>query len=180
MGYDQTIDEVMEAERERVARLVETAMRHLATAIRAGDIAPPRRKRTVAKTDTPKPAVKDSGITADEAACVDRVWGLYPPRPEPYPFVPVRNALLALLREGVPARTLIESAVRYAQDVQRRQVEPQYVMGMLRFYRDGLWKGFANGPMVYGRSREEWARSGQDVLEFDRLAGEIMAKETMA
>jgi hypothetical protein len=24
-------------------------------------------------------------------------------------------------------------------------------------------------PMVHGRTREEWARSGQDVLEFDRL-----------
>jgi hypothetical protein len=179
MGYDQTPEDIIEAERERVACLVETAMRHLAAAIRAGDVAPPRRKRTVTRTDTPTP-VKDSGITADEAACVDRVWGLYPPRPEPYPFVPVRNAILQLLREGVPARTLIEAAMRYSQDVQRRQVEPQYVMGMVRFYRDGLWKGFANGPMVFGRSREEWARSGQDVLEFDRLAGEIVAKETMA
>jgi hypothetical protein len=167
------------AERERVAGLVEAAMRSLAAAIRAGDPAPPRRRRTVSAGSVSTP-IKDAPITADEAACVERVWGLYPPRPEPYPFVPVRNAILTLLRDGVPARTLIDAAVRYAQDVQRRQVEPQYVMGMVRFYRDGLWQGFANGPLVFGRSREEWARSGQDVLEFDRLAGEILAKETMA
>jgi hypothetical protein len=175
---DEQTQEILDAERERVACLVETAMRHLAAAIRAGDAAPPRRKRTVVRAEPPAP--KEASITPEEAACVDRAWGVYPSRPEPYPFVPVRNALLALLREGVPARTLIDAAVRYAQHVQRRQVEAQYVVGMLRFYRDGLWKTFTDGPLVYGRSREEWARSGQDVLEFDRLAGEIMAKETMA
>jgi len=162
-------------ERERVACLVEAAMRSLAAAIRAGDPAPPRRKRTVAAVAEKKP----TAITAEEAACVEHIWGLYPRRPEPYPFVAVRNAILALLRDGVPTRTLIEAAMRYAQDVQRREVAVQYICGLLRFYRDGLWKGYASGPLVYGRSREEWARSGQDVLEFDRLAGEIMAKETM-
>jgi hypothetical protein len=172
---DDAVLSPITGERERVACLVEAAMRSLAAAIRAGDPAPPRRKRTVAATVDKKPAA----ITPDEAACVDRIWGLYPRRPEPYPFVGVRNAILTLLREGVSARTLMDAAVRYGHDVQRRQVEPQYICGMVRFFRDGLWKGYAHGPMVFGRSREEWARSGQDVLEFDRLASEIAAKETM-
>lgn len=42
----------------------------------------------------------------------------------------------------------------------------QYVLGAVRFYRDGVWQQYA-APRVEGRTREEWARSGQDVAVFD-------------
>lgn len=171
---EETTDPIA-IERERVAGLVESAMRSLARAIREGDPAPPRRTRTrTAKPQTAQPAsapTPSPSITPESAACMDTLWEIYPPRPEPYPYVAVRAAVNTLLREGVPPRTLVDAVVMYRQDVERRQVEPQYIAGMLRFFRDGLWKAFATkGPLVFGRSREEWKRSGQDVLEFDRLA----------
>lgn len=169
-------------ERERIACLVEAAMKSLAKAIREGDAAPPRRKRkrTEAAPAAALPRRVDSASPV-EMATVTTIWGLYPSRPEPQPYVVVRNVLLELLQSGVPAEALIRATSRYAQRCKREETEAKYITGMVRFFRDGLWKQYADSaPLVYGRTRDEWARSGQDVLEFDRLAGEITAKEVMA
>ena len=174
------MDTTIEAERERVALLVESAMRSLAKAIRNGDTVAPRRKRKPSDTATaPKPKVNSASPM--ELATVNTIWGLYPKRPEPYPWVAVRNILLELLQAGHTEQALVTATTRYAQDVVRQNIEPRYVTGIVRFFRDGLWQQYADAtPRVFGRSREEWARSGQDVLEFDRLAGEVLAKETMS
>jgi hypothetical protein len=173
-----TPDEV-QAERERVARLVESAMRSLATAIRNGDPAPPKRT-----TKTTKPVARPTGvgatITPAEQQVVDQVLGLFPHRPEPTPYVAARAVLVAHLRAGVPGADLVDAAARYARSVQRAGTEPQYVRSLVTFYRDGIWEGFRDIVTVFGRTRDEWRQSGQDVAEFDRMAGEITAKEAMA
>lgn len=175
------LSDPVQAERERVACLVEAAMRSLAKAIRDGDAAPPRRKRKRTEPSPATPPRRTQGASAAELAAVNRIWGLYPPRPEPAPFVAVRNVLLELLHSGSTEQMLTTAVTRYAHECQRQGTDPRYIVGMLRFFRDGLWKQYLDAtPRVYGRSREEWARSGQDVLEFDRLAGEILAKETMS
>jgi hypothetical protein len=177
---ETSVEDAVAAERERVALLVESAMRSLAKAIRNGDTVAPRRKRKQPEaTETPRPKV--TSASPMELAIINRIWGLYPRRPEPYPFVAVRTILLELLQGGHTEEALVTATMRYAQDVQRQQIDPKYITGMVRFFRDGLWQQYADAsPRVFGRSREEWARSGQDVLEFDRLAGEIRAKETMS
>jgi hypothetical protein len=174
------MDTTVEAERERIALLVESAMRSLAKAIRNGDTVAPRRRRKQPETpEAPKPKVNSASPVELEA--VNRVWGLYPKRPEPYPWIAVRNILLELLQAGHTEQALVTATTRYAQDVVRQNIEPRYVTGIVRFFRDGLWQQYADAtPRVFGRSREEWARSGQDVLEFDRLAGEVTAKEMMS
>lgn len=171
-------DEQVQAERERVARLVESAMRSLATAIRNGDPAPPRRT-----TKTTKPSAKPSGvgatITPAEQQVVDQVLGVFPHRPEPTPYVAARAVIVAQLRAGVSGRDLVNAAARYAKSVQRAGTEPQYVRSLVTFFRDGVWESFRDIVTVYGRTRDEWRQSGLDMAEFDRLASEIAAKEAM-
>lgn len=176
---DESMDESMDliaAERERVARLVESAMRTLATAIRNGDAGPPKRTKT---TKAPKPKA-DDGPTADELDVVRAVLTQYPARPEPVPYVPVRNAVIALLRDGHDGATLVKAALRYHSTVQRAQTEPGFVIGAVRFFAQGVWEAYRDVVTVYGRTRDEWRRSGQDVAEFDRMAAEIAAKEAMS
>jgi hypothetical protein len=42
---------------------------------------------------------------------------------------------------------------------------------MPRFFADDFWRAY-DVVLVQGRTREEWARSGQDVSKFDRLLAE--------
>lgn len=67
---------------------------------------------------------------------------------------------------------LIDAAAIYAQECLKKQTDPRYVRTVSRFYSDGAWEHYVAEVRVHGRTREEWARSGQDVLEFDRLAEE--------
>lgn len=120
--------------------------------------------------ESPKRSKERLSITNTITAELSEMWNLYPPRPEPYSWVAVRKAVVDTMEsEGVTAQTLLNAVRRYAQHCQATSVESRYVKGMIGFFRDGYWKAFAV-PTVHGRTREEWARSGQDVSEFDRLA----------
>lgn len=103
-------------------------------------------------------------------AVVGDIFDVYPERDTPHPFVPTRTEVLILLKRGLDADTLIRAARNFRTYCEREQTEPKYIIGPVRFYRDGLWERY-KAVTVEGRTREEWARSGQDVAEFDRLAG---------
>ena len=109
----------------------------------------------------------------ERIAIANRIVGsiheLYPERDIPNPHVPTRTAVMDLLRDGVSADRLLRAARNYRTHCERERIEPKYRIGSTRFYRDGIWQQYAM-VTVYGRTREEWARSGQDVMEFDRLA----------
>jgi isocitrate dehydrogenase kinase/phosphatase len=65
---------------------------------------------------------------------------------------------------------LYRAAQRYAESVLRERTEPKFVKSLHGFFSDDYWRAY-DVALVEGRTREEWARSGQDVAEFDRLAG---------
>ncbi len=119
----------------------------------------------------PKRTTPSNAISAEELEVVDALWKTYPKRPEPPPFVPVRKAVVELLRSGVAPSRLLRAAERYAAHCSLNHTEPMYVKSLLRFLTDGAWEVY-DVKTVHGRTREEWARSGQDVLEFDRLLKE--------
>lgn len=102
---------------------------------------------------------------------MDAIWQVYPPRPVPYPFVGARRAVAEACLRGGSLMRLVQAARRYAATVQREQTDPQYVKGIIAFYRDDTWEHFTEAT-VHGRTREEWARSGQDVAQFDRYLEE--------
>jgi len=103
---------------------------------------------------------------------VGDIHALYPARDVPHPHVPVRSAILDLLKDGAEPMDLLRAARNYAAYCEKEGTPPKYRIGSTRFYRDGIWQQF-NVVTVHGRTREEWARSGQDVAEFDRLAGTV-------
>lgn len=105
----------------------------------------------------------------DFMSAMDRIWSVYPARPEPYPFVAFRKAVAEQAQTGVRLSELVHAAERYRSVVEREQTEPRYVRSPVRFYGEEIWRQYVVRT-VHGRTREEWARSGQDVLEFDRLA----------
>ncbi len=101
---------------------------------------------------------------------VGDIHSLYPERDMPHPHVPTRAAVMDLLKNGANPDDLLRAARNYATFCEKEETPPKYRIGSTRFYRDGIWHRY-NIPTVYGRTREEWARSGQDVAEFDRIAG---------
>ena len=100
---------------------------------------------------------------------VTAVMAAYPTREIPDPFVPLRNELMALARQGVHPQALIESAALYAAHCAREGIPERYRLGATRFYRDGVWHRF-HEPRVYGMTREAWRKAGLDLSEFDRLS----------
>lgn len=110
-------------------------------------------------------------ITRDEQIILDALWSAFPKRDTPHQYIPFRTEVLTLLRAGVAGRALLTAVERYAAHCSLNKTEPQYVKGIHRFFAEDYWRAY-DVPMVYGRTREEWARSGQDVLEFDRLLEE--------
>lgn len=128
----------------------------------------PKRSKERSSSTIPQ-RVKDWDI----AQQLTTIWNTYPPRPEPYAWVAVRKAVVETIEsESVSVDRLVHAVRRYAQHCQATGVEPKYVKGMVGFFRDGYWKAF-DVSTVHGRTREEWARSGQDVSEFDRLVEEV-------
>jgi DNA-binding transcriptional ArsR family regulator len=121
-------------------------------------VTPKRPQRTPPKND----------YTAQEGEVIDAVWQVYPKRPEPHPFLAARKAIVAVLRAGANPTAVVRATQRYAAHCSLNKTEPQYVKSIPRFFADDCWRVY-DVPMVHGRTREEWARSGQDVLEFDRL-----------
>jgi hypothetical protein len=102
-------------------------------------------------------------------AALNDIWQHYPPRPEPYSYVALRRTIGELVNSGALIGMLTVAARQYAQHVLRTQTEKRYVKGIVSFFRDGMWEQYSQ-VTVHGRTRDEWARSGQDVSEFDRLA----------
>lgn len=100
------------------------------------------------------------------------IWRVFPKRPEGYSFAAMRKVLTARVAEGVPVEELVLACQHYAAHCLKEQTDARYVKSPLRFLSDESWKPFVETqPVVFGRTRDEWARSGQDVAEFDRLAG---------
>jgi hypothetical protein len=105
---------------------------------------------------------------------MDALWDEFPRR-EPgvdHPFVPWRQEIRDLLAKGARPRDLIRAAKRYAKEIDEGgEKVRKYMLGPVRFYRDGHWRKY-HVVTVYGMTREEWARAGKDVLEFDRIIDE--------
>lgn len=107
-------------------------------------------------------------LSREEDSAVRMVWDAYPLRDTPHNYVMARNAVVTLMRESIPAATLLDAVMVYRRKVERERTEPKYVKSLHGFFTDDYWRVFSVAR-VYGRTREEWARSGQDVAEFDRL-----------
>jgi len=128
------------------------------------------------RTDTQVIAVtpKRPKLTTPHNELVELVDALkltYPKRPEEPPYPALLKAVDAALAAGATPHQLERAADRYRVHCQLNGTEPQYVKSLVRFLTDGVWQTY-DVKTVYGRTREEWARSGQDVLEFDRLLEE--------
>jgi len=111
-----------------------------------------------------------------EREYIDALILAYPERPEPPLYPAVRREVNALVHSGVDMLTLVRAAERYATHCALNHTEPKYVKTLHRWLADGIWKVY-DVQTVHGRTREEWKRSGQDVLEFDRLAGYLTPEE---
>lgn len=98
------------------------------------------------------------------------IFSVYPKRDTPHLFPPALRAVTECLKQGASPERMVDAASLYAQEVQRKGTEPRFVRTIVRFYQDGAWEHHVAEVRVHGRTREEWARSGQDVTEFDRLA----------
>lgn len=101
---------------------------------------------------------------------VGDIHSLYPERDVPHPHVPTRTAVMELLSKGVDPMALLRAARNYAAHCAKEGTPPKYRIGSTRFYRDGIWEQHST-VTVHGQTREQWARSGRDVAEFDRMAG---------
>lgn len=111
----------------------------------------------------------DSAMMA-RAVC-NAIWDVYPKRDTPHLYPPALRAVTQCLTDGADPERLFNAAVLYAQDVQKKQTDPRYVKTIHKFFADGAWEHYGQVVLLHGRTRDEWARSGQDVAEFDRLAG---------
>ena len=132
-------------------------------------VSPKRYKLTVNTTKKPKVVSTQHPALSD---LTHAIWAVYPPRLTPHLFVPSRAAIATLLAAGVSPDNLYRAAQRYAESVLRERTEPKFVKSLHGFFSDDYWRGY-DITLVEGRTREEWARSGQDVAEFDRLAGSV-------
>jgi hypothetical protein len=121
------------------------------------------------KGTTPKPP-------SVEREYIDALILAYPERPEPPLYPAVRKEVNALVHSGVNMLTLVRAAERYAAHCSLNHTEKRYVKTLHRWLADGMWRTY-DVLTVHGRTREEWKRSGQDVLEFDRLAGATQPEE---
>lgn len=121
-------------------------------------------------TQSPKRYTERYTLTNDDTRCMKYCWEVFPKRDVPSPYPAFAAAFRELRIAGAPLDALAQSAHGYAAYVVKNGVEPKFVKTIHRFYADDTWKAYCI-KTVEGRTREEWARSGQDVAEFDRLAG---------
>jgi len=129
-------------------------------------LTPKRSRVTVNTTVTPKAGRVDHPALQD---LLGDIWDIYPHRTSPHLFVPTRMAISVLLFCGVSPSTLYRAVQGYAAHVVREKTEPKFVKSLHGFFANDYWRAYAV-VTVEGRTREEWARSGQDVAEFDRLS----------
>ena len=116
----------------------------------------------------PQGTTPKNNVSADEKAVLDALWSKYPKRPEPHSYPAALKALVPVLRTGVEGARIVRAVDRYATHCQLNHTEPQYVKSMPRFFADEFWRAY-DVVLVHGRTREEWARSGQDVSKFDAM-----------
>lgn len=121
----------------------------------------PKRYRVNDKTNEMRQLVQD---------VTKAIWRVYPQRDTPHLFPPALRAVEACLKAGANPDQMVRAAEAYALDCAKKRTEPRYVRTINRFFGDGAWEQYGTEVRVHGRTRDEWARSGQDVLEFDRLA----------
>lgn len=119
-------------------------------------------------TPTPKSA-REQALKAQAKQVCAAIWEVYPKRDTPHLYPPAVRAIRGCLEDGADPDRLRDAASLYASDVLRKGTEPKYVKTIHKFYADGAWEHYVAEPRVYGRTREEWARSGQDVAEFDHI-----------
>jgi hypothetical protein len=111
---------------------------------------------------------KNDSAMMVRAVC-NAIWDVYPKRDMPHLYPPALKAITQCLTDGADPDRLYNAAVLYAQDVQKKQTDPRYVKTIHKFFADGAWEHYTQIVLVQGRTRDEWARSGQDVAEFDRM-----------
>jgi len=118
---------------------------------------------------SPKRVKERYTLTDDDKACLSYCWATFPKRdmPTPYPLWAV--AFRDLRTAGVSCDDIAKAAQGYAAYVTKEGTDPKYVKTIHRFYADGSWESHCV-KLVGGRTRDEWARSGQDVEEFDKMA----------
>ena len=121
-------------------------------------------------TQSPKRVKERYTLTSDDTQCMKYCWETFPKRDVPSPYPAFIAAFTALRMADVPCDEIAQSAQGYAAYTAKSGTEPKFVKTIHRFYTDESWKAFCV-HIVGGRTRDEWARSGQDVAEFDRLAG---------
>lgn len=119
-------------------------------------------------TQSPKREKERYTLTDDDTSAMNHIWSVFPKRDTPHIYLPFAEAYKALRVAGVAPARLCRAAEAYAIAAGRAGTDPKYIKGMHRFFSDGTWEAYAV-PLVGGRTREEWARSGQDVAEFDRM-----------
>ena len=119
---------------------------------------------------SPKRVKERYTLTGDDTQCMAYCWGVFPKRdmPTPYPLWVV--AFRDLRMAGVSCDDIAKAAHGYAAYVAKEGTDPKFVKTIHRFFADGSWESYCV-KTVGGRTRDEWARSGQDVAEFDRLVG---------
>jgi hypothetical protein len=103
-------------------------------------------------------------------ALTDEILVLYPERDTPHNIFYARDGVRNALKDGADPDDLLRAARNYRAECEREMSPPKFRIGVQRFYTDKLYRLYV-AVTVYGRTRDEWARSGQDVAEFDRLAG---------
>jgi hypothetical protein len=119
---------------------------------------------------SPKREKERYTLTSDDNLALKFIWRVFPQRNVPNPYVPFAEAYKALRIQGADLDRMCKAADSYAVAVVKAGTEPKFVKSPHRFFMDGTWEAYAVAT-VGGRTREEWARSGQDVAEFDRMAG---------
>ena len=117
---------------------------------------------------SPKRLKERYTITEVDKVAMDHIWSVFPKRDAPHIYLPFAEAYKALRMAGVAPNQMCSAAEAYAIATGRAGTDRKYIKGMHRFFSDGTWENYAI-PMVEGRTRDEWARSGQDVAEFDRM-----------
>ena len=125
---------------------------------------------TPPSAQSPKRVKERYTLTGDDTQCMAYCWGVFPKRdmPTPYPLWVV--AFRDLRMAGVSCDDIAKAAHGYAAYVTKEGTDPKFVKTIHRFFADGSWESYCV-KTVGGRTRDEWARSGQDVAEFDRLVG---------
>lgn len=128
--------------------------------------APKRPQLTTQVTKAPK-------VTPDERAIVKELWAMYPKREGEQPYIPAERAIVALLRQGVSPFRMANAIRGYERYLSHEGwVGTRYVRTIARFFgSEEHWREY-DEIRVFGRTRDEWVRSGQDAAEFDRLAAQ--------